>query len=158
VNVLQKIALQGGEPDGTEMELSAMQFRVYHPKINTVIEYPLGKKYRGLEQAALALLGGSSQDLQRDYKVAYGGPDSVEGQPATRLILKPIDPQFAQTFPKLEVWISEATGLAVQEKLYEPGEKDYQIQTYKNMKLGAVSEAQVKMSDLPKDVKRERQH
>ncbi len=155
IQVLEKIETQNGNPDGEQMELSATRFRIYHAKANTVSEYDLGKKYRGAEEAALAVLGGSSKDLQQDYKVTYGGPDTVNGQACVRLVLNPNDPQFAQTFPKLEVWISDQTGIAIQQKLYQKGEKDYQIQTYKNMKFGTISEDQVKMK-LPKNVKVER--
>ncbi len=155
IQVLEKIETENGNQNGEQMELAASNFKVYHPKINTVYEYDLSKKNRGMEQAALALLGGSSADLQRDYKVTYGGPEKVDGQPATRLLLQPNDPQLAQMFPKMEVWISDALGIAVQEKFHEKGDIDYHVQTYSNIKFASVSDDQVKMK-LPKDVKRER--
>jgi outer membrane lipoprotein-sorting protein len=154
VQALEKFATQNGEPDGEQMEFSAVRFSVYRPKPNVATDYDLAKKYRGIEQAALALLGGSSKDLQQDYKVAYGGPETVNGQAATRLALEPKDPQLAQMFPKIDVWISDATGVAVQQKFREKGDIDYHVQTYSNMQFGSVSESQVKM-DLPKNVKHE---
>ena len=157
VQVLEKIVDQNGKPDAEETEFNGTHVLIYHPKLNTATEHEVSKKYRGVEQAALAIFGGSSQDLQRDYKVTYGGPDTVSGQPATRLLLIPIDPELAKTFPKVELWISDATGTAVQQKFYEPGEKDYHLLTYSHMNFGPVSEDQVKIK-LPKDVKRERPH
>lgn len=157
IQVLETIATQNGNPDGEQMELTASHFSIYHPKTNMVTEYDLGKKYRGMEEAALALLGGTSKDLQQDYKVAYGGPDSIDGQPCARLILSPIEPQLAQTFPKIEVWISDASGIAIQEEFYEKGALDYHIQTYSHMKFAPVSEDQIKMK-VPKDAKKERPH
>ncbi|MGA7240334.1 MAG: hypothetical protein WBY44_31910 [Bryobacteraceae bacterium] len=154
VQALETFATQNGEPDGEQMEFSATRFSVYRPKANTATDYDLAKKYRGIEQAALALLGGSSKDLLQDYRVAYGGPDKINGEPATRLALEPKDPQLAQMFPKIDVWISDATGIAVQEKFREKGDIDYHIQTYSNMQFGNVSESQVKMN-LPKNVKHE---
>jgi hypothetical protein len=60
----------------------------------------------------------------------------------------------AQLFPKVEVWISDATGVAVQQKAYEKGLLDYHIQSYTNMKIGPVPEADIKLV-VPKGVKRE---
>ena len=156
VLVLEKIATQNGKPDGEQMELGT-RFSVYHPKENTVIDYDLSKKYRGIEESAMALLGGSSKDLLQDYKVAFGSPDTVNGQACARLVLNPIDSTFAQQFPKIEVWISDASGLALQQKLYQKGEKDYQLQTYSNVQIGPVSDDQVKMN-VPKNAKHEHQH
>ena len=76
VQALEKFATQNGEPDGEQMEFSATRFSVYRPKANTATDYDLAKKYRGIEEAALALLGGSSKDLLQDYQVTYGGPDN----------------------------------------------------------------------------------
>jgi len=154
VQALEKIATQNGEPDGEQMAFSATRFSVYRPKANVVTDYDLGKKYRGIEEAALALLGGSSKDLLQDYQVSYGGPEAINGQATTRLILEPKDPQLAQMFPKIDVWISDATGIAVQQKFREKGDIDYHTQTYSNMQFGNISESQVTM-DLPKNVKHE---
>ena len=59
-----------------------------------------------------------------------------------------------KTFPKFEVWYSDVTGIAVQQKWYDQGFADYTIQTYTNMKIGPVTEAQVKLV-VPKDAHRE---
>jgi outer membrane lipoprotein-sorting protein len=154
VQALEKFVTQNGDPDGEQMAFSATRFSVYRPKANTVTDYDLGKKYRGIEEAALALLGGSSKDLLQDYQVSYGGPETINGQPTTRLVLEPKDPQLAQMFPKIDVWISDATGIAVQQKFREKGDIDYHIQTYSNMQFGNISESQVTMN-LPKNVKHE---
>jgi outer membrane lipoprotein-sorting protein len=155
VQVLEKIVTLNGSPDGEQMELNGTHFTIFHPKINTATEYDLGKKYHGVLEAVMLMgLGGTSKDLQQAYKVAFGGADTVNGQPASRLVLNPYEQQLAQLYPKIEVWISDATGLAVQQKLYEKGEADYHIQTYTNVKPGAVSEAQVRL-DLPKNVIKE---
>jgi outer membrane lipoprotein-sorting protein len=157
LQALEKIETQNGKPEVEQTAVTGSLVSVYRPKTNTVTEFPVGKKYRGLEEAAFGVFGGSSRDLQQDYEVAYGGAESVGSQPAARLILKPKDPQLAQMYPKIEVWISDATGVAVQQKIYEVGEKDYHLLTYSNMKLDPISDSQVKLS-LPKNVKREHPH
>lgn len=155
VQVLEKIDTVNGKPDPQVTEFNGARVSIYHPKLNTVTTYDVGKKYRGTEEAALTIFGGSSQDLQQDYKVTYGGPDTVDGQAATRLVLSPIDPELAKNFPKVELWVSDSTGNVVQQKFYEPGAKSYHLFTYSHANYGPVSEDQVKLK-LPKDVKRER--
>jgi outer membrane lipoprotein-sorting protein len=150
IQVLEKFL-----PDGDQIELNGTRVQDYHPKINTVRADDLGKKYHGLmEEVMLIAFGGNSKDLLDGYQVSLGGSEMVGGQPATRLILVAKDPQLLKTFPKVEVWYSDVTGIAVQQKWYDQGLADYTIQTYTNMKIGPVSEAQVKLV-VPKDVHRE---
>jgi outer membrane lipoprotein-sorting protein len=150
IQVLEKFL-----PDGDQIELNGTRVQDYHPKINTVRADDLGKKYHGLmEEVMLIAFGGNSKDLLDGYQVSLGGSETVGGQPATRLILVAKDPQLLKTFPKVEVWYSDVTGIAVQQKWYDQGLADYTIQTYTNMKIGPVSEAQVKLV-VPKDVHRE---
>lgn len=151
IQVLEKFL-----PDGEQIELNNTRVTIYHPKTN-VQQGPddVGKRYHGLVDEVLLIgLGGTSADLQEDYKVTYGGPEKVGGQPATRLVLIPNDPQLSQSFPKVEVWISDATGIAVQQKLYEKGLADYHVQTYAGMKIGLVTEEQIRLK-APKDAHKE---
>jgi outer membrane lipoprotein-sorting protein len=142
-------------PDGEQVELNGTRVQIYHPRTNTVNSDDLGKKYHGLmEEVMLIGLGGTSKDLLEGYQVSLGASETVGGQAATKLILIPKDPQLAQNFPKFEVWYSDTTGIAVQQKWYQKGYADYYIQTYANMKIGPVTDKQVKL-DLPKDVHRE---
>ena len=142
-------------PDGEQVELNDTRVEIYHPRTKTLQADDVGKKYRALEEEVLLVgLGGSSKDLLAGYQVSLGGPETVAGQPATRLILIPKDPQLAQNYPKFEVWYSDATGIAVQQKWYEKGLVDYHIQTYTNMKIGPVSDADLRLV-VPKDVHRE---
>jgi hypothetical protein len=142
-------------PDGEQVELDGTHVGIYHPRTNTLNSDDLGKKYHGLmEEVMLIGLGGNSKDLIEGYQVSLGGPETVGGQAATRLILIPNDPQLLKTFPKFEVWYSDVTGIAVQQKWYDQGFADYTVQTYTNMKIGQVTDAQVKLV-VPKDARRE---
>jgi hypothetical protein len=150
IQVLEKFL-----PDGEQIALNGTRVEDYHPKINTLRSDDLGKKYQGLEQEVMLLgLGGTSKDLLDGYDVSLGGSETVGDQTATRLILIPKDRKLANTFPKFEVWYSDTTGIAVQQKWYDQGSADYTIQTYLHMKIGPVTEAQVRLV-VPKDVRRE---
>ena len=85
--------------------------------------------------------------------MTYGGPETVAGQAATRIVLVPKSPDLAAQFPKFELWISEATGISIQQKVYEQG-GNYSIATYSNMKLDPnIPDSAVKLN-LPKGVVR----
>jgi hypothetical protein len=155
VQVLEKINTMNDKPDGEQWELGQF-FIVYRPKEQAKQEYDV-KKYRGFQEAAFGLLAGSSADLKKSYQVAYGGPETVNSQPCTRLVLRPIETQFSQMFPKVEIWVSDTSGVVMQQKFYEKGEKDYQVQTYSNMKFGTPTDAQIKM-EVPNGVKTQRIH
>lgn len=142
-------------PDGEEIELNDTRVQIYHPKTKLLQYDDIGKKYHGLvEEVLLVGLGGTSKDLLQGYQVSFGGSETVGGQAATRLILLPNDPQLAQNFPKFEVWYSDTTGIAVQQKWYQKGYADYSVQTYTHMKIGPVPVTDVKLI-LPKDVHKE---
>jgi len=54
----------------------------------------------------------------------------------------------------VDLWISDTMGIAVQQKLYEPG-GDYLLTTYTNIKLRLNLPDSLVRLDLPKSVKRE---
>ncbi len=124
---------------------------IYYPKTNTDEEYDLEKHKDMVEQFLLLGFGTSSQDLRNNYSIRLIGPEQINGQPTMHIELIPKSKDMAQTFPKMELWISDATGLALQQKLYEKGGKDYQLATYSNMKLRPdISDAEVK-PNFPKN-------
>jgi outer membrane lipoprotein-sorting protein len=115
-----------------------------------VDEYDLNKEYKLMAQQFLLLgFGSTSADLQSAYTISLGGPDTVAGQKTTRIILIPKDKELVKHYPKFELWISDETGIAVQQKVYGTG-GDYDVATYTNMKLTNVPESDVKLQ-VPKD-------
>ena len=124
---------------------------IYYPKTNSDEEYDLEKHKDMVEQFLLLGFGTSSKDLQNNYSIRLLGAENIAGQPTAHIELMPKSSDMAQTFPKVELWISQATGLALQQKLYEKGGKDYQLATYSNMKLRPdISDAEVK-PNIPKN-------
>src|ERR1017187_4456930 len=129
--------------------------QIYHPSIKTVYEGDLTKALKSKAEQFLALgFGTTSDDLQSNYAVTLVGLETVDGQKVTRLDLVPKSQDVLQIYRKISMWVSDTTGQAVQLKLIQPGMRDYEIDTYSNMKFGEVPESAVKL-DLPKNVKRE---
>lgn len=140
-------------PDGEQIELDNGHVQIFNPKTNTVEADDLGKQYKPLMESLLLLgFGSNSQDLKSGYTVTYGGPETIAGQASTRLSLVPKSEQVLHQFPKIEVWISDDLGVAVQQKFYQPG-GDYQRATFTNIKLQNVPMSDVKLA-LPKNVHR----
>jgi len=135
------------EPNQKQVAFSGNKADIYYPKSNTDEEYDLSKHKDMLKQFLLLGFGTSSQDLRNEYSIRWIGPESINGQPAMHIELTPKSNDMAQTFPKMELWISDATGMALQQKLYEKGGKDYQLATYSNMKLRSdIADSEVKLN------------
>jgi len=137
-------------PDPKVVSITSKKVEIYYPKLNSVDEYDLTKEYKSMAEKFLLLgFGTTSSELKSAYTVTPGGPDTVGGQKTTRIVLIPKDKELAKHYPKFELWISDGTGIAVQQKVYGTG-GDYDVATYSNMQLMNVPEADVKFQP-PKD-------
>jgi len=143
------------QPDQKTVQIEGAKGQIYYPKTNTVQDYDLGKNHKAQVEQFLKLgFGSNSKDLQDSFAVTLGGPETIGGESATRIELIPKSKDLLATFPKFELWISDKTGISVQQKMYQPG-KDYSLATYTNMQiLPNIPESAVKLN-LPKNVNRE---
>jgi outer membrane lipoprotein-sorting protein len=141
-------------PNPKQVMIAGVKAAFYYPRINTVQEYNLGKSRSLVDQFMLLGFGSNSRDLQNAYSIGLGGPETVAGQKTTRLELIPKSEEVLAHLKKVELWISDEMGIAVQQKLYETG-GDYLLATYTNIKLRSnLPDSAVKLN-LPKNVKRE---
>jgi outer membrane lipoprotein-sorting protein len=120
-----------------------------------VEEYDLGKERGMVDQFLLLGFGSSSKELQNAYSIRLGGPETVAGEKATRIELTPKSADVLAHLKKVDLWISDATGVAVQQKFYEPG-GDYSMATYTNIKTDANIPDSALRLNLPRDVRRQR--
>ena len=142
------------DPDQKTMSLDGVKFQIYYPKQKAVETYDLGKSHRAqVEQFVLLGFGSNSRDLQNAYTVKYVGTETVDNQKTWRIELYPKSEDVKSMFPKFELWISEKSGISIQQKAYEPGEKDYSLATYTSVEINpAIADSEMKLS-APKDVK-----
>lgn len=140
------------QPDRKTVGISGTVVQIYYPKTNEVQEKNLGKEHKGVVEQFLKLgFGSTSKDLKQSFDVTYVGTEMVAGQKTARLALVPKSKDVASMYPKIELWISDATGISIQQKMYEQG-GNYTIATYPNMKLDPnIPESAVKLN-LPKGV------
>lgn len=142
-------------PNPQQVVLDGSKIEIYYPKSNTIQPVEVGKSSRGmLEQFLLLGWGTTSRDLQGSYDITYGGTETVAGEKTDRLELVPKDKDLLAHVRKIEIWISDSTGIAVQQKIYQRGE--YNLATYSNLKLRSdIPESSVKLT-APKNAQREK--
>jgi len=126
------------EPDKKTVAIAGTKAEMFLPKANEIQEYNFGKGHRAeIEQFLKLGFGSTSAELRDAYTVTYGGPETVAGQKAVRIVLVPKSKDLAATFPKFELWISAepaTSGLSIQQKMYEAG-GNYTVATYSKVKL-----------------------
>jgi outer membrane lipoprotein-sorting protein len=132
------------EPDPKQMAFAGRTGKVFYPKTNTLEIYDLDKKVGSAINDYLLLgFGAYSKDLLQSYDISSGGADAVGGQNTTKLVLKP---KKAKDLTQAELWISDQTGITVQQKFYWQG-GDWDLATYSNMKVNPpVSDAAVDLN------------
>jgi outer membrane lipoprotein-sorting protein len=143
------------KPDAKQVSLDTRRAQIYYPKTQTVQIYDIGKYKRLADQLLLLGFGTTSKELEAAYTVAPGGPELLNDQKMTRIDLTPKSNETHLT--KVELWISDTTGLPLQQKLYWPGPNggDYDLATYSHMRINTnLSDSAVKLN-LPSNVKRE---
>jgi outer membrane lipoprotein-sorting protein len=142
------------KPDPKTVAVAGRKVEIYLPKMNTVQEYDAGKNRALLDQFFLLGFGSTSADLRSGYDIRLGDPETVGGQKTTKIELIPKSKDMLAHLRKVELWISDSTGLTVQQKFHMPG-GDYTLATYTNIKINPnLPDAALKL-DLPKGVKRE---
>ncbi|SPF52598.1 conserved exported hypothetical protein [Candidatus Sulfopaludibacter sp. SbA4] len=143
------------QPDQKKVRIDGTKVEIYYPKTNIVQEIDLGKNHRSQMEQFLRLgFGSNSRDLRDAYSVKLGGPETVAGEATTRIELIPKSKDLLAQFPKFELWISDKTGISVQQKMYQPG-GDYSMATYTNMLVNPNLPDSAVSLNLPKGVTRE---
>jgi outer membrane lipoprotein-sorting protein len=141
------------KPDEKLVGVAGTKIEVYLPKAREVQEYDAKGHKAEVEQFLKLGFGSNSKELRDSFTVTYGGEETVAGEKTWRIVLAPKSQDVANMFTKFELWISQKTGISVQQKMYEKG-GNYSLATYPNMKPDAnVKDSEVKLV-LPAGVTR----
>jgi len=141
------------KPDAKKVLLTRHRVEMYYPKNNLVQTIDLDRKDSHMvDQYLLLGFGSNSAELRNSYKVELGGPETVAGQKSVRLVLTPKSADVLAKLTRVELWISDTLGIAVQQKFTQPGD-DYTLATYTNVKLNP-GPPELKW-DIPKDAHKE---
>jgi outer membrane lipoprotein-sorting protein len=138
------------EPDPKTVAVAGTKVAIYLPKLQTVEEYDLGKS---VEKYLALGFGASGKELKADYTLQELGADAVNGQKAMRLELIPKSKEVLKQLPRIELWISAATGYPIQQKLHQTG-GDYMLATYSDVVINPHLPDSAYKLNLPKGVKK----
>ena len=142
------------EPEPQQVSFAGRVAHQYNPKTNVDSIYDVDKKYGGAVNEYLLLgFGASPKELQQYYTIALGGAETIDGGRTTKIELTPIKPDTTMHLVNAELWISDETGIAVQQKLNFAG-GNYDLATYSNMRIESVPESAVQLN-LPPNAKQE---
>ncbi len=121
-------------PDPKTVVIEGHKADIYYPRSGEVQAVDLGKQSSLVDQFLVLGFGSNSRDLARAYSIKMVGSEMAAGEKTTRLELTPKDPEVLAHLKKVELWISDTKGLAVQQKFYQPG-GDFNLATYTNIQM-----------------------
>lgn len=146
-----RILINFTHPEPKKIAIGGGKGQVFTPKANEVQVADV-RKHRDLVNAVLLLgFGASSAELKAAYTITLGGPDAVNGVPATRIELISKSEEIRRSIKKCELWIPE-NGVTLQQKFHGSG-GDYQVATYSRIVLNPNLPDSAVRLDLPKGVK-----
>jgi outer membrane lipoprotein-sorting protein len=92
---------------------------------------------RSRVESFLALgFGGSGKDIEKSYTVSLQGMEPVDGVATAKLDLVPKDPDTAQTFSHITMWIDASRDIPLKQITYTP-EGDTRTALYRNVRYNA---------------------
>ncbi len=128
-----KMLLQFTSPDQRSILRVGDNLYIYNPGLKRVEEYNLGKNRALVEQFLQLGFGSRGSELEKNYQVKLLPEERIDDQPVVVLQLTPKSPQVQREISKIEIWLSEASWLPVQQQFFEAGSGDYSIVRYSNV-------------------------
>ncbi|MDE3109127.1 MAG: outer membrane lipoprotein carrier protein LolA [Acidobacteriota bacterium] len=128
-----KMLLQFKAPDQRTILRTGDNLYIYNPGLKRVEEYNLGKNRALVEQFLQLGFGSRGSELEKDYDIKLLPEQRMDDQMVVVLDLTPKSHQVRREISRIQIWMSEATWLPVQQEFYEAGSGDYSIVRYSNV-------------------------
>lgn len=106
---------------------------VYQPSLNQATRINLGKNKDKAEFLALGI-GQSPARMRETFNIEFQGEEKVDEALCSVLLLKPKSSATAAFFSSITLWISNSSGLPLQQKLQEPN-GNYLLNKFSSPKL-----------------------
>ncbi len=123
---------------------------VYQPVIKQASIVNLAKNKDKAEYLALGI-GQSPAKMRETFDITYQGAETIGQTACSILELRPKSSATAAFFTSFTLWISDSSGLPIQQKLLEPGGDYLQVQFSSEKLNPKLSDSQFEQN-LPKDV------
>ena len=78
--------------------------------------------------------GGSGDSLEANWKITYGGSETMDGVKVARLDLVPKDPEALKIFQKVTMWIEPERGIC-RKQYFDQGQGQSRTVVYSNIKV-----------------------
>lgn len=121
-------------PDQKTVSMQGETAQVYIPNAKTLQVYDAAKFRALFDQFFLLGFGSSGKELSAAYDLSSLPGEAVNGEKTLHFQLIPKAKNVRDQLPKVELWLSDASGYPLQQKLYFPN-GDYQTITYSNLKV-----------------------
>jgi outer membrane lipoprotein-sorting protein len=135
-----KVRIDFQTPDPRTIIRNGDNLYIYTPKINRVEEINIGKNRAMVDQYLALGFGTRTENLKKNYEVAFTSEEDLDGHKAAVLELTPRSEEQRKQISKVVIWVDESSWLPVQQKFMEAGSGDYVLSRYtkvmKNLKLG----------------------
>ncbi|MCS7044601.1 MAG: outer membrane lipoprotein carrier protein LolA [Bryobacteraceae bacterium] len=149
-----RMLVEFDQPSPRAVAFANNRIQIFYPRLMTVQEYDLGRQGSLVDQFLLLGFGTPVRDLRRAWSIRHVGQETVNGTPADRLELTPLSQEALQHVKTIEIWVSQADGMVLQQKVNQPS-RDYVLVTYSSIQVNpALTPADVRLN-LPKGVKKE---
>jgi outer membrane lipoprotein-sorting protein len=147
----EKMRIEFTKPDPRTILRSGDNLSIYNPRINRVEEYNLGKNRALVDQYLELGFGTRTENLKKNYEIAFGGEQELDGRKTLVLELTPKSDEMRAQITKVQVWIDESSWLPVQQKFLEAGSGDYLLIRYSEIKKNLKIEDSRFKADWPKN-------
>lgn len=128
-----RVRLTLTQPAETHVLIDKGKLQIYQPKLKQVQEAPLGEHQDKVEMFMALGFGQSSQDLKKNFTVALGAEQMIDGKKTSVLELKPTN---SSLFTSVQLWLDQQKWVSVQIKTIE-GSGDYMIAKFSNVRVNA---------------------
>lgn len=151
-----RMLVEFGDPDPRSVFFAGKKIQIHYPKLKTVQEYDLGKQGSLLDQFLLLGFGTAGTELRKSYEMKFIGVETVSGAKTSHIELKPHDEEAKSHIRQVDLWISEADGQPLQQKILQPS-RDFVLITYSDLMANppGLTPDSVKLT-VPKGTKVER--
>jgi outer membrane lipoprotein-sorting protein len=129
-----QMAADIAQPDRKQVIYSHGKIQVFQPKTETVDVYDAGSHREEFESFLVLGFGGGGHDMLKSFEVKYLGEDELAGVRTAKLDLVPKAEKVRQMFSHIQLWIDMATGLSLQQQLFQ-GNGDYRLAKYASIQL-----------------------
>ncbi|MGH9406415.1 MAG: LolA family protein [Terriglobia bacterium] len=129
-----EMAIRFVTPDPKAIVFRRNKAEIYNPKTNQIQEYDLEKHANLVQEFLLLGFGSPVSELEQSYRFKYLGEQRLGGENTQALELTPLQQSISSHLTRVDLWVSEASWLPVQQEFFEPS-GDYLIAAYSDVKL-----------------------